>query len=121
MQNNNKIVKVFWFSFVFIMLVQNSCNAVHFYKIMSYQDSRILVKQAFKDLNFIKGNEILYSDVFSNPYYVDDFVNKNSYIKNDLKEYLFKANNHSIEITPIRDEFLYSNYQILNCFHYIEY
>lgn len=113
MQNNNKFIKIFMYLFVFVILFQNSCNAIHFYKIMSYQDTRILIKQAFKDLKLVDNNEILYSDVFSNPYYVDDFVNKNSYIKNDLKEYLFRANNNSIEITPVRNEFLYSNYQIL--------
>lgn len=113
LQKDNKLIKGFLCSIVLLMLVQNCCNASHFYKIMSYKDTRVLVKQAFKDLKFIENNEILYSDVFSNPYYVDDFVNKNSHIKNDLKEYLFKANNKSIEITPLRDEFLYSNYQIL--------
>ncbi len=113
LQKNNKFIKVLFCSVILIMLVQNSCNAVHFYKIMSYKDTRVLIKQAFKDLNFIKNNEILYTDIFSNPYYEDDFVQKNGYIKNNLKEYLFKANNNSIEITPIRNEFLYSNYQII--------
>lgn len=113
MEKDNKLIKGFMGSVVLIMLVQNSCSAVHFYKIMSYEDTRVLVKQAFKDLKLVENNEILYSDVFSNPYYEEDFVNKNGYIKNDIKEYLFKANNKSIEITPLRDEFLYSNYQIL--------
>jgi hypothetical protein len=96
-----------------VFLCFNGVNALHFYKIMNYKDSRVEIKNIFKTLNYGNPNLIFYSDIFSNPYYEEDFLNQFPYLKEDIKKFLYYANNHSIEIVPKKHKDILKEYDVI--------
>lgn len=109
----SKILRVIVYIGIGAVLLQNVYNAVHFYDIVSHNDTRVLTKEIFKTLELNKDTKVLYSDIFSNPYYVEDFTGEFSHLKDNIIEYLYAANNTSIYILPRADIAMFNNYQIL--------
>lgn len=110
----HKILYSATFVIISCILIQNSVNAIQFYKIMNYEDTRRLVKDNFKELNIdIPKNKIFYSDIFSNPYYEEDFINAFPGLKSDIKKFLDSACNSSIYIVPRRHKWIFDEYDIL--------
>lgn len=102
--SNFKNKKLFSLAIIIMMswsLIQNVYYAIHFYNIVGMEDTRVTTKKILKEMHLnTKPYEIFYTDIFSNSYYEDDFLNEFPYLTNDIKSFLYKANNNSIEITP---------------------
>lgn len=96
-----------------LILISHCINAVHFYKIVGQNDTRVKVKNVFKTLNIPQNTNIFFSDIFSNPYYEEDFTNQYAYLTKDMKAFFDTASNNSIYVVPSRTMFLFGNYDII--------
>ena len=111
--NKSKIFSSVCIVLIAVSLCFNGVNALHFYKIMSFKDSRVEIKNVFKTLNYGDPHLIFYSDIFSNPYYEEDFLNQFPSLKEDVKKFLYYANNYSIEIVPKRNKYILKEYDVI--------
>ena len=113
-QNTNKIVYKIGVFAVVVLLIQNSINAVHFYNVMSTKDTRIITKNIYKSLN-IDNTKIstIHSNIFSNAYYEEDFLNSYPNIKDDIRSYLKNSCNDSLKIFQKSTSQLFNNYDII--------
>ena len=96
-----------------LLIIQNSLNAFHFYNVWSLPDTRVAIKNVFKSLNINSSYAVSYTDIFSNPYYEEDFLSQYPYLYDDVKKYLYDANNKSIELYPRRTRTMMNNYNIV--------
>lgn len=111
---NSKILRTLVLVGIGAVLFQNCCNAANFYKITSQKDTRVLAKEVFKTLHVDSNDtKVLYSDIFSNPYYTEDFTGEFPDLKKYIVEYLYGANNASIYIIPRAKIGMFNDYQIL--------
>lgn len=85
---------------LFVLMGQCLINAIDFYRIAGTYDTRVITKEIFKTLNLDKSDKVAYTDIFSNPYYNEDFLNKYPKLKDDLIAYLYGTNYTSIYAVP---------------------
>ncbi len=95
------------------LIVINSMNAIHFFKIMSHEDTRVSIKHILKEIKISPEEIISYSDIFSNPYYEEDVTGKYDNVKDNVKQFLENACNNSIDIIPQRDKKIIFNNNII--------
>ena len=109
----NKFAKMIIVVISFSVIIFGSVNVFNFWKITSRSDVRVTVKKILNQMGVNETTRIIHSEVFSNPYYEWDFTNKYPNLKLNIVEFLYNANNSSINIVPRFDWNLFSDYDII--------
>ena len=113
-QKSHKFIKKIGILVITVLLIQNSVNAIHFYNIMSTNDTRVDIKEICKILNI--GNtkvSTMYTYRFSNAYYVEDFTGMYSDLKSDVKSYLECACKNCRNVSPMILNTMFNEYDVI--------
>jgi len=96
-KTNKSFLSILILILVGLGLCQNIYNSILFLRVMANQDTRYGIKNIFNSLGInAKNQKIYHSEIFSNYYYQDDFLNEQPGLTKVIRKYLYEANNTSM-------------------------